>query len=37
MLNGILLLDKPEGFTSHDVVAVIRKTVKNVCHAEGEK
>lgn len=28
MLNGILLLDKPEGFTSHDAVAKLRRLLK---------
>jgi tRNA pseudouridine55 synthase len=36
-LDGILLLDKPEGFTSHDVVARVRRglrpAVKKVGHA----
>ena len=35
MLNGILLIDKPEGFTSHDVVAKLRGMVhqKRIGHA----
>jgi tRNA pseudouridine55 synthase len=36
-LDGILLIDKPEGFTSHDVVACVRRAlrpaVKKVGHA----
>ena len=36
-LDGILLIDKPEGFTSHDVVARVRRAlrpaVKKVGHA----
>ena len=36
-LDGILLIDKPEGFTSHDVVARVRRSlrpaVKKVGHA----
>jgi len=28
MLNGLLLVDKPTGITSHDVVAGLRKTLK---------
>jgi len=28
MLNGILIIDKPEGFTSHDVVAKLRGILK---------
>jgi len=36
-LDGILLIDKPEGFTSHDVVARVRRqlrpTVQKVGHA----
>ena len=27
-MNGILIIDKPEGFTSHDVVARVRRTLK---------
>jgi len=37
LLDGILLIDKPEGFTSHDVVARVRRNlrpnVKKVGHA----
>jgi len=35
MTDGILLVDKPQGFTSHDVVAFIRKrfNIKKVGHA----
>ena len=35
MLNGILLLDKPEGFTSHDAVAKLRGMLrqKRIGHA----
>jgi len=37
LLDGILLIDKPEGFTSHDVVARVRRSlrpsVKKVGHA----
>ena len=36
-LDGVLLIDKPEGFTSHDVVARVRRrlrpAVKKVGHA----
>ena len=36
-LDGVLLIDKPEGFTSHDVVACVRRqvrpAVKKVGHA----
>ena len=36
-LDGVLLIDKPEGFTSHDVVARVRRNlrpnVKKVGHA----
>ena len=36
-VDGVLLIDKPEGFTSHDVVARVRRllrpTVKKVGHA----
>lgn len=34
-MNGILILDKPQGFTSHDAVAFIRKAfaIKKVGHA----
>ena len=36
-LDGVLLIDKPEGFTSHDVVARVRRnlrpSVKKVGHA----
>ena len=28
-MNGILVIDKPEGMTSHDVVQAIRKKFKN--------
>ncbi|HTX67959.1 MAG TPA: tRNA pseudouridine(55) synthase TruB [Thermoleophilia bacterium] len=37
LLDGVLLIDKPEGFTSHDVVARVRRSlrpsVKKVGHA----
>jgi tRNA pseudouridine55 synthase len=37
LLDGVLLIDKPEGFTSHDVVARVRRNlrpgVKKVGHA----
>lgn len=35
MLSGILLIDKPKGITSHDVVAKVRKSlgIKKVGHA----
>ena len=28
MKDGILIIDKPKDFTSHDVVAVVRKNLK---------
>ncbi|MFK8139362.1 MAG: tRNA pseudouridine(55) synthase TruB, partial [Bdellovibrionales bacterium] len=33
--NGLLLVNKPEGITSHDVVAKVRKAlgIKSVGHA----
>ena len=33
-MNGILLVDKPEGWTSFDVVAKVRN---KVAHIEGKK
>ena len=28
-MNGIILIDKPKEYTSHDVVAIIKKISKN--------
>jgi len=34
-MDGVLIVDKPKGYTSHDVVAVLRKTLntKKIGHA----
>ncbi len=37
MMNGILLIDKPAGWTSHDVVAKIRSNLRDKLKVEGRK
>jgi tRNA pseudouridine55 synthase len=33
-MNGIIIIDKPKGYTSHDVIAVLRKVlnIKKIGH-----
>ena len=35
IIDGVLIIDKPEGYTSHDVVAILRKVLnmKQIGHS----
>ena len=34
-MDGVIIINKPEGYTSHDVVAILRKTLnmKQIGHS----